>query len=83
MKSYFKTLALPLFMLALFAGNALAQTRTLYFLPPSTPEWTLGESYLVWFQKFYPTLFCLNNLYAFALAFPLFVGLYSTKSAIF
>ncbi|MCL2260392.1 MAG: fibro-slime domain-containing protein [Fibromonadales bacterium] len=24
--------------------------KTLYFLPPSTPEWTLGEPYLVWFD---------------------------------
>jgi len=39
MKSLFKPFALVFSLCALLAASAVAQTKTLYFLPPNDPEW--------------------------------------------
>ncbi len=48
MKGSLKNLALTFSVLALLAVSAAAQTKTLYFLPPNDPEWTLGTPYIAY-----------------------------------
>jgi len=47
MKKFKKTF-LSVLVLALLAVSAAAQTKTLYFLPPNDPEWTLGTPYIAY-----------------------------------